>query len=156
MGERAGYRVRQGNEVSNLLRKQWYVGDDETDINALVVGIAQTLMNSPYKLAHHDETIGGGGVALRNDLNIGRMTSALYHTIYSPPFDSIENDINCDISDHGIYEIELVAWNKWKIWNIDVEWKPLKEGKKKLLAEVSFIEGKELKMGTGILFKWVK
>ena len=36
MGERAGYRVRVGNEVSDILRKQWFVGESKGEIRELI------------------------------------------------------------------------------------------------------------------------
>ena len=142
MGDRAGYRVKEGDEVSNLIRKQWQMDD----IKELVTDVAKTLLNE-----YDDEAlIGGGHAALRNDLGIGRLSAALYHVVYEAPFDSIETDpVKCDISDNGLYEIELVEWDYWKVWNYSIGWKDddraLFDGQ--LIAEARFTEGKSLSDG---------
>lgn len=142
MGDRAGYRIKEGDEVSNLIRKQCQFDD----IKEVVTEVAKTLLQG----YNDEQTIGGGSVALRHDLNIGRLTAALYHVVYEPPFDRIEtNPVTCDISDNGLYEIELVEWNYWKVWNYEVGWRnddpdifdPV------LIAEVWFTEGKTLSDG---------
>jgi hypothetical protein len=84
------------------------------------------------------------------DRDIGRLTAALYHAVYGPPFDSIETDpLGCDISDNGLYEIELVEWNYWKVWNHSIGWREddahLFDAV--LIAEVWFTEGKSLSDG---------
>ena len=142
MGDRAGYRIKEGDIVSNLIRKQWQIDD----IKELVTDIAKTLLSG------YDEqgTIGDGFVALRNDLDIGRLTAALYHVVYEPPFDSIETDpMACDISDNGLYEIELVERNHWKVFNYSFGWDDnditLFDGL--LIAEVTFTEGKSIEDG---------
>lgn len=142
MGDKAGYRIRDGDEVSNLIRKQWQI----EDIEDLVTNVAKTLLES-YK---GQNVIGDGGVALRNDLDIGRLTAALYHVVYEPPFDSIEtNPMSCDISDNGLYEIELVEWNHWKVFNYAFGWKDddIDLFDACLIAEVTFTEGKSLSNG---------
>jgi len=115
MGDRAGYRIREGDKVSHLIRKQWKVDD----IKMLVSDVVKTLLTD----YDGQGKIGDGSVALRDDLHIGRLTAALYHVVYEPPFDSIETDPHrCDISDNGLYEIELVNWNYWKVHNYSIGW----------------------------------
>ena len=107
MGERAGYRIKGKEGTSPILRKQWFVGDDEKTLHIFIHEVAQTLCDGGQ--------IDSGMCALRHDLDVGRLSLAVYHVLYSPPFDSMEFDTNCDISDHGLYEIELVKWNHWKL-----------------------------------------
>jgi hypothetical protein len=149
MGERAGYRVRQGKLVSPLLRKQWFIGDGEKELKKLVMSVAEKLMSTPY--SDEEPKIGSGFVALREDLDIGRLVAALYSVLYKPPFDSIEFSTNCDISDHGIYEIELVRWNLWTVNHYSVRWDSKNDtehvGRKKVLFCVKFIPGQTLKNG---------
>lgn len=142
MGDRAGYRIREGDEVSNLIRKQWQI----SDIKELVSDIAETLLHD-YNM---QGKINDGFVALRHDLDIGRLTAALYHAVYDQPFDSIETDpVTCDISDNGLYEIELVEWNHWKVWNYAIGWRDDDQDifDPVLIAEVTFEEGKALSDG---------
>jgi len=116
MGDRVGYRIREDDKVSHLIRKQWKIDN----IKMLVSDVA------------------------------GRLTAALYHVVYNPPFDSIQTDpLSCDISDNGLYEIELVNWNYWKVHNYSIGW----EGDdvhlfdECLIAEVRFTNGKSLTDG---------
>lgn len=140
MGDRAGYRIKEGAEVSHLIRKQCQIDG----IEWIVTNVAKTLLES-----YNDEgIIGDGFVALRGDLDLGRLTAALYNTVYAPPFDSIETDpLGCDISDNGLYEIELVEWNYWKIWNYAFGWNDLSLSDAVLIAEVRFTEDKSLSDG---------
>ena len=147
MGERAGYRVRVGNEVSDILRKQWFVGESKGEIRELIKNVATMLLQEYNGIGK----INSGGVALRNDLDLGRLTASLFATIYTPPFDSIEKTI-WDISDWGLYEIEMVEWNKWIVWNYSVDWEDNSIKDKEKLAEVEFKEGKTL--DNGMSFVW--
>jgi len=131
MGERAGYRIRQGDKVSHMMRKQLYVGGTTKDFENLCFEIAETLGGNP----------GGGGSALRNDLNIQRMTAALYHVLYTAPFDRICEDANCDITDHGIFEIEFLSWEKWQVNHYVVVYEGNKVGEKEVLGTVDVVEG---------------
>ena len=90
MGNRAGYRCREGEEVSPMLRKQWSVGNTREQIETFVRKVAKVLMD-------RETEIGGGAAALRDDLDIGRLFAAMVHAIYSPPFDSINKEISSDI-----------------------------------------------------------
>ena len=142
MGDRAGYRVREGDEVSNIIRKQWKFDN----IKDVVFDVAETLLNSYGTTV----TIGCGLAALRDDLGIGRLTAALYHAVYEAPFDSVETDpLGCDIADNGLYEIELVEWNYWKVFNYSIGWKD-KDAHlfdRELIAEVRFVEDMLLPSG---------
>ena len=171
MGERAGYRVREKDKVSPILRKQWYIGDDEEVITELITEIAKTLSKG-YDKELRD--INDGMSALRNDLDIGRLTMAFYSLLYNPPFDSMEFDTDCDIYDHGLYELELIKWNHWKFWNIHIAFaidyneklkdmpeelkksydeQLKKDGTKYLLAEVKFTKDKSLEDGMEIKYE---
>lgn len=154
MGERAGYRVKEKDQVSALLRKQWYLGGNSKAIKAFVTNVATTLLNSGRDEAAR---VGDGMIALRNDLDLSRLTAAVYAVSYRAPFDSIETNEACDISDHGITEIELVSWNHWKVnhynitdWQVPVE---KAEPPGRCVAVVKFKEGHTLDNG-GMVFTW--
>jgi len=96
-------------------------------------------------------------IALREDLGIGRLSVALLLAVCHPPFDEVveDGDINCDINDHGIYEIELVNWDHWEINQYPVHWEKGKRdtlGEKTHLATVTFEKGKSLEKGMIILY----
>ena len=141
MGNRAGYRIREGDKVSHLIRKQWQYDD----LRWVVTSVAQTLLQTCNGIGD----VGDGSVALRHDLDIGRLTAALYSVAYEPPFDSIRTDpLTCDISDNGLHEIELVDWNHWKIWHYTIRWgDPDKLFDPCLVAEVTFTDGEPLYRG---------
>jgi len=147
MGERAGYRARQGRITSPILRKQWFIGDSEEELKDLVGKVALKLVEDAWG----DPVINGGGVALRDDLDIGRLTAALYAALYEPPFDSIEFTVDCDIEDHGLYEIELVRWNLWSFNHYKVSGKWV--GPREILFAVKFIPYRTLSEGTVWLSK---
>lgn len=113
MGERAGYRCSEGEKVSPMLRKQWFIGDTKQDLEKFVRRVAEVLMSNEF--GEEELVIGDGSVALRNDLGIDRLFPAIVTAIYSPPFDSIYKEMAHDISDHGIYEIEMIKWNEWLV-----------------------------------------
>jgi len=142
MGNRAGYRVRDGNKTSHILRKQWAI----EDIGHVVKDVAQMLCTT---VRGHDD-INAGTVALRDDLHIGRLAAAMYSVLYRAPFDSIEVDINCDITNAGLYEIELVEWNFWKVWNYSVHTNatgPATLGEPWPIAIATFAGGKSVEDG---------
>ena len=180
MGERAGYRCRQGESVSPMLRKQWYVGEDRESIEFFVKDVAKVLL---MNYLGKEEKIGSEESALRKDLNIDRLFSAMVHTRYSPPFDEICNGVASDISDHGVFEIELLAWDWWAVNHYPVdemwidekgeqhtseeveksglcfekmEWERMdvvREEKKMPIVTAEFVEGKMLDKG-GVNFVW--
>ena len=183
MGERAGYMCRDGKCVSPMLRKQWYIGEDKASIRNFVMKTAKVLMNASDIYFGGEETIiGGGNVALRSDLGISRMFPAIVYAMYKPPYDEIFADVASDISDHGIFEIELLEWNKWQVNNypVDSEWmdengkkhtseevinsldmrfnklvwhENVKEEEAMAMAVIEFEEGKTLK--DGVKFDWI-
>jgi len=148
MGERAGYRARQGRLVSPILRKQWFLGDSEDDLKWLVTEVAKRLlcMTKEYKVlgVKGEQIINSGLVALRSDLDIHRLTAALYDAVYTPPFDSIEFTYDCDIGDHGLYEIELKRWNVWVVNHYNVG---RRVGGRKFLLAAKFIPDRPLSTG---------
>ena len=158
MGERAGYRVSKNGKSMLMIRKQWFVGSNHTDLKGLVVEVANVLMTDKFGLCGDSKSllIGGGAVALRNDLGVGRLSMALLNVLSEPPFDEVVegDDYHCDINDHGIYEIELIDWNKWELNNYPVKYANKTDalGEKKNLATVTFEEGKDLKSGMKVDF----
>jgi len=109
MGERAGYRIRIGDKTSMICRRQWYLGGGSEELESLIMEVAQELMDTN---ASFSDAIGSGAVALRNDLDMSRMFPALVRVVCTTGFDSIEEDVRCDISDHGLFEIEIITWNE--------------------------------------------
>jgi hypothetical protein len=82
---------------------------------------------------------------------------ALLMAVSNPPFDEVVevDNLNCDINDHGVYEINLIKWNEWEINQYDVPWEgPARDtlGEKKHLATVTFEPGKTLNDGMKIAF----
>ena len=154
MGERAAYRASANGKSLFMLRKQWYFGSTHKDLEKLVQGVASQLMKGCFGIEKIPK-IGGGLVALRDDLRIGRLSMALLAELSSPQFDEVvePDDINCDINDHGIFEIDLITPFVWEINHYPVNWD--KEtgsslGEKKCLATFTFIQGKTLKKGVVI------
>jgi len=136
MGDRIGYRIRSGDESSAILRKQW----QDQSIEEIIVDVAKTLVWG-YE-------IGSGMCALRSDLDVGRLAAALYHIVYNPPFDSIHTDpLSCDISDRGLYEIEITEWNFWKVWHYTINYDDIVISDPELIAEMRFEDGKPLSDG---------
>jgi hypothetical protein len=180
MGERAGYRVveitKGGKRIESwIARKQWYLGGSKVDLESWVRSIAETLMVAPY--GGNECNINGGMVALRDDLNIGRLFASMVRVTLGDCFASLETTINCDIDDHGLYEVELKKWNLWDINHYETSRKrtqkefeaakkQAKKGEhvsayvwgelqpKRKLGTVEFTEGKTL--ADGIKFNWAK
>jgi hypothetical protein len=155
MGERAAYKVSQDGKSMFMVRKQWYLGSSHKELTILVKKIAEKLMTTRFE--SEKLTINCGSVALRQDLDINRLSMALVLTVGRDGFDEIvlADDLNCDINDHGVYEIDLIKWNIWEINQYDVPWEgPNKDklGIKKHLATVTFKEGKTLEDGMRIEF----
>lgn len=159
MGERAAYRVKQGDEYSPMMRKQWYVGSSHQELTNLITKVASMLASSRFsRRGDVVSEIGAGGGALRDDLGWNRLAAALFDVLYDPPFDEIVSagDIHCDINDHGIYEIEMIEWDIWEINQYDVDWNSDTEsnslGLMTHIATVTFQNGKTLEEGMGIDF----
>lgn len=154
MGERSAYRAREGEKTGPMFRRQWYVGDSPEDIENLVRGIAENLMDSRYE----DSEINSGGNALRHDLFLGRLNTALFGALYDSCFQSMVCGTPTDISNHGIYEIELIEWNHWAVNHIPVHWdsdegETVMERQTQPLAEVWFTSGEPLEKG--MEFDWL-
>ena len=133
MGSRIGYCVKSERGRSPILRKQW-AGSTEYG----VTDMWKTLGGNP----------GGGGQAIRADLDIGRGFAAMVSVFYDPPFNSVQMDTNCDISDNGLIEVDITLYDKWKVYHIEIGWddgEEGKEGKKTLIAEMN-IRGFEWKI----------
>lgn len=171
MGQRAGYGIRatyygsKRKKTSPILRKQCYWGGSKEDLEAIIKNIAGKL-TAGYeerdfsRIVEGVIPVGDGFCALRYDLDFGRLASAMFNALYRPPFDSIETTINCDINDHGLFEIELIKWNEWKInhyWLKSIN--PIaftyKLHNKKILGKVFFESGKKITNG-GIRFEWAE
>ena len=112
MGERIGYRTRDKNGTSQIIRKQWM-----KNVKDVVTDTWNTLGGNPDN----------GWQAIRNDLENDRAFAALVVSVYDPPFDSIHENTDCDISDHGLVEIDVTNYKDWKIYHIPVPWE---EGQK--------------------------
>lgn len=126
MGDRAGYRFVSKKEVSPIYRVQWM-----KSINGVVQNTWDTLCDG--------KPIDDGSCALRTDLGIGRAFAACIYSNYTPPFESIENITDCDISDEGLFEIDISNYKKWVVYHYDVSFEDGKLSNKK---EIGFIDGK--------------
>ena len=111
VGERIGFCVRDETGRSQIFRQQWM-----TEPETAVMNTWNTLGGTT--------SIGSGGQALRADLDIGRAFAALVYSNYLPPFNSIQDTINCDINDHGLVEIDITQWDSWKIYHIPILYHP--------------------------------
>ena len=153
MGERAAYRVKSKYEISPSLRKQWGPCRTESLIE-IIINCVKILLNCDEDVL--DEVkIGDGFTALRDDLedSPGRLFLALCYTLAEPPFDEITNE-PADISDHGLFEIEIKKWNHWIVWHYNVKWKDdsIIKGSKRKVLEVKFEKGKTIKDGMKFLY----
>ena len=137
MGERIGYCVRDPNGRSPIFRKQWMI-EPETVVKLTWDKLLTTMSFEGDEFKEVKRNVGDGSIALREDLTKSRAFAALVNTIYSPPFDSIHTDINCDINDHGLIEIDVSEYNNWKIYHIPIPYnEDDKEGDKVLYATMS-------------------
>ena len=150
MGERTAYRVKSDYETSPCLRKQWGYFTTE-ELKEIITLCAKYLC----KYNKHKGKIGDGITALRDDLELapGRLFLALCYVIGKTPFDMITNKPT-DISDHGLFEIEIVKWNKWIVWHYDVKFEDdsIIENSKEKVLEVEFERGKTVKKGIKFLY----
>jgi hypothetical protein len=119
MGSRIGYCVEDSKGRSHILRKQW-MSSIEDGVNVMW----HMLGGKP------DD----GSQAIRNDLDIGRGFAACVVSFYSPPFDSIEKNTNCDISDNGLIVIDIKDFKSWEIYHIKIRWEDGKEDRTTLIA----------------------
>ena len=157
MGERAGYRVRQGDKVSHIFRKQWYIGGTKKELEELLTKVCDTLRGTNYQWGVPFPPINGNiDSALRSDLGIARVSAALFASLYTPPFDGIHLDERCDLSDHGIFEIELLSWDKWQLNHYKVTMNPDHDtvGPKKVVGEINVVKDTDGCHGKGLEFKW--
>jgi len=156
MGHRGAYRVRDGDDVGPYIRQQWAITGDEEEIRELVRSVAETLCTD---YSGETQQINSGGVALRHDLFVGRLSAALIDCLYSRPFQSVTTGVPADISNAGIFEIQLIEWNRWQVNHIPVTWDSdngdtVHHDRAELLASVSFEDGAELE--NGMNFRWHK
>jgi len=108
VGSRIGYCVRKANKRSQIFRKQW-----KQSISFVVQNMWDLLSLKKKEL--------GGMQAIRDDLGIERAFAALVVSAYTPPFDSIEEDTGCDITDNGLITIDISDYKDWKIYHSDVD-----------------------------------
>jgi hypothetical protein len=150
VGERAGYRliapdwdrapakkdssvevIRKGGGLNDLLeppdgppktspiyRMQWYLGDDPGTLQHATLALVNRLTGNAR------EQVGSGLGALRGDLKYDRLWPNFLITLgilNGSPYNSIHEDVNCDISDHGLFTLRVVEWKDW-MW----EWNDVK------------------------------
>ena len=116
MGSRAGYMTQDKNGYSQIFRKQWACSIEE-------------LVTKMWATLSEGKEPGNGSQAIRNDLNNGRAFAALVICAYDKPFDSVEVDTHCDISDNGLFTIDVSDWKNWKVYNNSIGWEESEEGK---------------------------
>lgn len=141
MASRAAYRTKKDGEIGVYLRKQNYAGRSKQDMRAWVKAVARNLSSG--------KEVGDGAQALRHDLNISRLNSALIRSLLDPPFDEVHKNKAPDISQNGIFEIEVVEWNRWKVNHVPVdringEGEHIEEERQMEVAEITFEENKKL------------
>jgi hypothetical protein len=137
MSESAGYRCRMGNDISPMLRKQYYIGSDTENLKDFIFSTAKVLIGD------ESNKIGSGQGALRDDLDIDRLFAAMAYILYVPPFDGIYKEDAPNIGDFGIYEVEILEWNEWNLNNYPSGYTDLEDDKTTLLHAV-FTEGETL------------
>jgi hypothetical protein len=124
MGSRIGFRVIQKEDKSQIFRQQWNGGVEETIRNTwLTLSAGKTLLD--------------GMQAIRDDLDIGRAFCALIASNYHAPFESIEKDTKCDISDNGLIEIDINDFKEWKVFHYRVDWSSGNLSEKTHVAKMS-------------------
>lgn len=154
MGERAGYRLiakdRGGNEVvSPIYRTQWYLGGAADDLAKIITAMAKRMTLFLDLESDQDKPVGGGWSALREDLDYGRAVQNFFHTLMSMSqrsIDSIENDANCDIDDHGLFTLRIVRPLHWVFEHQKINRKGV-PGKARTLIEADFVYGKRIAFG---------
>lgn len=156
MGHRGAYRVRDGDETGAYIRQQWAIHGEKEEIKGLVRDVAETLCRD---FSGETKPINSGGVALRHDLFLGRLSAALIDVLYDRCFQSVTTDVPPDISNAGIFEIQLIEWNRWQVNHIPVRFESgegdiVEHDRAELLATVAFEDGAEL--DNGMSFRWHK
>lgn len=175
MGERAGYRLiapdwpREGSpetkekkgiagileppdgppRSSQVYRMQWYLGDTPSELKAITLALVNQLTSNGK------EKVGSGMGALRADLKYDRLWPNFIVTLArlnASPYNSIHEDVNCDISDHGLFTLRVLRWDEWHWeWN-PVKWNtPTLDGDPILLLRTTFEDGKDITDG-GVRF----
>jgi hypothetical protein len=139
MSESAGYRCRWKENISPMLRKQYFIGRNNKILKDFIFDTAKVLVGDT-------NIIGSRLEALRGDLYIDRLFGAMVYVLYKPPFDGIFEGDAPDIEDFGIYEIEMLKWNKWNLNNYSSGYMDLEDDKTTILHAV-FIEGETLEKG---------
>lgn len=149
MGERAGYRLiapdwyrgKQEPEgpknifeppdglpkTSPIYRMQWFLGDEPRELQAITLALVNRLTNNAR------DRVGGGMGALRSDLKYDRLWPNFLitlGTLNNSPYNSIHEDTNCDITDHGLFTLRVVHWSDW-MW----EWNRVLWGMKTTLED---------------------
>jgi hypothetical protein len=125
MGERIGFRIKDGDKTSQIYRQQWM-----SDPNEVVTKTWNTLLSKkkynweaePLTFKIELGKVDDGDVALRTDLDIGRAFAALVYSNYNPPFESIQEDIQCDINDHGLITIDITNYKNWVITQTEIDY----------------------------------
>jgi hypothetical protein len=87
-------------------------------------------------------------------LNLERLTAAMYRATYNPPFDTIENDLECDIHDHGLYELELLRWNWWAVNHYELSWAKPEANHKDRVILATFKFRTDTYIWEGVTFDW--
>ncbi len=146
MGERIGFRVKDKDGVSAIFRQQFMSAPQEVVENTWNT-LLSTRRFTDKDYTHLEQVIlkvGDGSVALREDLDISRAFAALVYSNYEPPFNSIEQNIHCDINDHGLVEIDISDYKHWKVFHYDIDYhadadpsNELNENSKVLYAEMT-------------------
>jgi hypothetical protein len=125
MGERIGFRIKDGDKTSQIYRQQWM-----SDPNEVVTKTWNTLLSKrkynwkakPLTFKIELGKVDDGDIAIRQDLDIGRAFAALVYSNYEPPFESIRDTIQCDINDHGLITIDITNYKNWVITQTDINY----------------------------------
>ena len=139
-----------------MIRKQWYEGSTHNELKTLIERVAGNLMVQRYASFNKESVnIGGGLVALRDDLGIGRLSMALLNALSEPPFDEVveADDYNCDINEHGIFEINMLTWDTWELNHYNLPYETDIPSEKRQLAIIMFRKGEPFPKGMKIDFK---
>ena len=126
MGSRGGFRTKdKSGKFSQILRQQR-------------IGLVEEGVTEMWWLLGGKP--GDGGQAIRDDLDNGRAFAALVASFYKQPFNSIEDSTLCDISDNGLFTVDVSDFAKWKIIHTEIGWQGEDDGKQgteKLIATMS-------------------